>query len=72
MMPAMKSVGNTVFGVKSGCQALRRCCLKAVSIQFYCLDEMTFSPFIYPLSLYFCYIIRTGRLSILFVRHDRA
>jgi hypothetical protein len=33
MMPATNNVGNTVFGVKSGCQALRRCCLNAVSIQ---------------------------------------
>lgn len=31
MMPMMKRVGSTVFGVSMGCHALRRCCLKAVS-----------------------------------------
>ena len=31
-MPMMKSVGNTVFGVRIGCHAFRRCCLNAVSI----------------------------------------
>jgi hypothetical protein len=31
MMPVMKSVGRTVFGVSIGCHALRRCCLNAVS-----------------------------------------
>lgn len=30
-MPIMKSVGRTVFGVRMGCHAFRRCCLKAVS-----------------------------------------
>lgn len=29
--PMMKSVGRTVLGVRMGCQALSRCCLKAVS-----------------------------------------
>jgi len=31
MMPMMKRVGKTVLGVRIGCHALRRCCLKAVS-----------------------------------------
>jgi hypothetical protein len=31
IMPIMKRVGRTVFGVRIGCHALRRCCLKAVS-----------------------------------------
>jgi len=30
-IPMMKSVGRTVFGVRMGCHAFRRCCLKAVS-----------------------------------------
>jgi hypothetical protein len=30
-MPMRKSVGRTVRGVRIGCQALSRCCLKAVS-----------------------------------------
>lgn len=30
-MPAAKSVGKTVLGVNSGCQALSLCCLNAVS-----------------------------------------
>ena len=30
--PMMRRVGRTVFGVKIGCQAFRRCCLKAVSM----------------------------------------
>jgi hypothetical protein len=29
--PMAKSVGRTLLGVKMGCQALRRCCLNAVS-----------------------------------------
>ena len=33
MMPMMRSVGRTVFGVRIGCQALSRCCLNAVSMQ---------------------------------------
>jgi hypothetical protein len=32
MMATMKSVGRTVFGVRIGCHALSRCCLKAVSV----------------------------------------
>jgi hypothetical protein len=32
MMPATKRVGSTVFGVRSGCHAFKRCCLKAVSL----------------------------------------
>jgi hypothetical protein len=32
MMPMMNRVGRTVFGVRIGCHALRRCCLKAVSL----------------------------------------
>lgn len=31
MTPMMNKVGRTVFGVRIGCHALRRCCLKAVS-----------------------------------------
>ena len=31
MIPMMKSVGRTVLGVRIGCHAFRRCCLKAVS-----------------------------------------
>lgn len=31
IMPIMNKVGRTVFGVRIGCHALRRCCLKAVS-----------------------------------------
>ena len=30
-MPMMKKVGRTVLGVRMGCQAFKRCCLKAVS-----------------------------------------
>ena len=30
-MPMIKRVGRTVFGVRMGCHAFRRCCLKAVS-----------------------------------------
>lgn len=30
-IPMMKSVGNTVLGVRIGCQAFSRCCLNAVS-----------------------------------------
>ena len=30
-MPMMKRVGRTVLGVRMGCHAFRRCCLKAVS-----------------------------------------
>jgi hypothetical protein len=30
-IPMMKRVGRTVFGVRIGCHAFRRCCLKAVS-----------------------------------------
>ena len=30
-----KSVGNTFFGVKMGCQAFKRCCLIALSINYY-------------------------------------
>jgi hypothetical protein len=33
MIPMMRSVGSTVFGVRIGCQAFSRCCLKAVSMQ---------------------------------------
>jgi hypothetical protein len=33
MMPMMRSVGRTVFGVRIGCHAFSRCCLKAVSMQ---------------------------------------
>jgi hypothetical protein len=33
MMPMMRSVGRTVFGVRIGCQAFSRCCLNAVSMQ---------------------------------------
>jgi hypothetical protein len=32
MMPMMRSVGRTVFGVRIGCQAFSRCCLNAVSM----------------------------------------
>lgn len=32
MIPMMRSVGRTVFGVRIGCQAFSRCCLKAVSM----------------------------------------
>lgn len=32
MIPAASSVGKTVLGVKSGCQALSLCCLNAVSM----------------------------------------
>jgi hypothetical protein len=31
MIPMMRRVGRTVLGVRIGCQALSRCCLKAVS-----------------------------------------
>lgn len=30
--PMRKRVGRTLLGVRMGCQALRRCCLKAVSV----------------------------------------
>ena len=30
-MPMMKRVGRTVLGVRMGCHAFKRCCLKAVS-----------------------------------------
>jgi hypothetical protein len=33
MIPTMKNVGRTVFGVRIGCHAFKRCCLKAVSTQ---------------------------------------
>jgi hypothetical protein len=33
IMPMMRSVGRTVFGVRIGCQAFSRCCLNAVSMQ---------------------------------------
>ena len=33
MMPIIRSVGRTVFGVRIGCQAFSRCCLNAVSMQ---------------------------------------
>lgn len=33
MMPMMRSVGRTVFGVRIGCQAFSLCCLNAVSMQ---------------------------------------
>jgi hypothetical protein len=33
MMPMMRRVGRTVFGVRIGCQAFSRCCLNAVSMQ---------------------------------------
>ena len=33
-MPTANSVGSTVFGVRSGCQAFSRCCLNAVSIVY--------------------------------------
>ncbi len=33
MIPMMKRVGRTVLGVRIGCHALRRCCLKAVSVE---------------------------------------
>jgi len=32
-IPMIRRVGRTVFGVKIGCQAFSRCCLKAVSMQ---------------------------------------
>lgn len=35
--PMMKRVGRTVLGVRMGCHALRRCCLKAVSE---CMGEL--------------------------------
>lgn len=39
-MPMMKRVGRTVLGVRIGCHAFRRCCLKAVSEnQLAILDE---------------------------------
>ena len=31
-IPMMKRVGSTVFGVRIGCHAFRRCCLNAVSV----------------------------------------
>jgi hypothetical protein len=31
MIPMMRRVGRTVLGVRIGCQAFSRCCLKAVS-----------------------------------------
>jgi hypothetical protein len=33
MIPMMRSVGRTVLGVRMGCQAFSRCCLKAVSMK---------------------------------------
>ena len=33
MIPMMRSVGRTVFGVRIGCHAFSRCCLNAVSMQ---------------------------------------
>lgn len=60
MIPATKSVGSTVLGVNNGCQALRRCCLKAVS--------MDIISFCYVISIF--RIILTGRLSTLFFRHS--
>jgi hypothetical protein len=33
IIPMMRRVGRTVLGVRIGCQAFRRCCLKAVSKQ---------------------------------------
>jgi len=35
MIPTRKNVGRTVMGVRSGCHAFRRCCLKAESIFFF-------------------------------------
>ena len=35
LIPMKKSVGNTFFGVKMGCQAFKRCCLIALSINYY-------------------------------------
>lgn len=32
MIPMMRSVGRTVFGVRIGCHAFSRCCLNAVSM----------------------------------------
>jgi hypothetical protein len=32
MIPMMRRVGRTVFGVRIGCHAFSRCCLKAVSM----------------------------------------
>ena len=59
MIPATKSVGKTVLGVNNGCQALRRCCLNAVSI-------VSISPCCIT---YDFQMIFTGRLSTLFFRH---
>jgi hypothetical protein len=32
-IPMIRRVGRTVFGVRIGCQAFSRCCLKAVSMK---------------------------------------
>jgi hypothetical protein len=34
IMPMMNRVGRTVFGVRIGCHAFSRCCLKAVSMNW--------------------------------------
>jgi phosphoribosylformylglycinamidine (FGAM) synthase-like amidotransferase family enzyme len=46
IIPATKSVGKTVLGVNNGCQALRRCCLKAVSTNVFSLFPSSFPSFV--------------------------
>lgn len=40
-MPAANSVGRTVLGVSSGCQAFSRCCLNAVSKAMMSANELS-------------------------------
>lgn len=69
MSPTRSNVGSTALGVRIGCQALRRCCLKAVS-EFQSLTVeriILLAGLLENLTFSFCVAVpSTGCLSLLF------